>query len=144
MPKNLDGRSLAPLLQGETDSHRETIFTTHTGDGRMNRSPMRAIRTDRYKYILNLEPERKYETHISQGVARDGRDYWESWLTAAKNNPAAKQAVNAYEKRPAEEFYDLAHDPHEQRNLANKLPESLKAGLRQKLTVLRADQGEKP
>ena len=143
-PKNIDGRSLRPLMQGKTDSHREAIFTTHTGDGRMNRSPMRAVCTPRYKYILNLHPERKYETHITRGVARDGRDYWESWLAAAENNPAAKQAVDAYEKRPAEEFYDLAHDPHEQRNLANKLPESLKAELRQKLTVWRADQGEKP
>ena len=142
--KNIDGRSLLPLLSGKTAQHREAIFTTHTGDGRMNRSPMRAVRTERYKYIRNLQPEQKYETHISRGVARDGRDYWESWLAAAKNDPAAQRTVDAYEKRPGEEFYDLALDPHEQRNLAAELSESLKAELRQQLAGWRKDQGEKP
>jgi uncharacterized sulfatase len=141
---NLDGRSLAPLLRGETDSHREAIFTTHTGDGRINRSPMRAVRTDRYKYILNLQPERKYETHISLGVARDGRDYWKSWLAAAEHNRAAQQAVDAYEKRPAEEFYDLSQDPHELEDCADRLPEAVKEKLRQKLSAWRTAQGETP
>ncbi len=144
VPTNLDGRSLAPLLRGETDSHREAIFTTHTGDGRINRSPMRAVRTDRYKYILNLQPERKYETHISLGVARDGRDYWESWLAAAEHNRAAQQAVDAYEKRPAEEFYDLSQDPHELEDCADRLPEAVKEKLRQKLSAWRTAQGETP
>ena len=143
-PSEIDGRSFAPLLTGATDRHREAIFTTHTGDGKMNRSPMRAVRTDRYKYIRNLHPERKYVTHISRGVTRDGRDYWDSWLAKAKNDPAAERAVAAYEKRPDEEFYDLAIDPHEQRNLAAKLPESTKADLRAQLAAWREDQGEIP
>ena len=143
-PSAIDGRSLAPVLAGTTDQHRDHIFTTHTGDGRINRTPMRAVRTERYKYILNLHPERKYETHISRGVARDGRDYWESWLAAAENNPAARQTVDAYEQRPAEEFYDLAVDAHEQRNVAAELPEVLKADLRQQLAGWRENQGEKP
>ena len=110
----------------------------------MNRSPMRAVRTERYKYILNLHPERKYETHISRGVARDGRDYWESWLAAAENNPAALRTVDAYEQRPAEEFCDLTLDPYEQQNVTAELPEVLKANLRQQLAAWREDQGESP
>jgi N-sulfoglucosamine sulfohydrolase len=74
-PSAIDGRSLAPVLAGTIDQHRKAIFTTHTGDGRMNRTPMRAVRTERYKYILNLHLERKYETHIYRG---GGRDYWDS------------------------------------------------------------------
>jgi len=143
-PSEIDGRSFAPVLAGITDRHRDNIFTTHTGDGRMNRSPMRAVRTERYKYILNLHPERKYETHISRGVARDGRDYWESWLAAAENNPAARRTVDAYEQRPGEEFYDLTLDPYEQQNVTAELSEVLKADLRQQLAAWREDQGESP
>ena len=143
-PEKIDGRSFAPLLAGETDTHRNAIFATHTGDGRINQSPMRAVRTDRYKFILNLHPERKYETHISRGVARDGRDYWDSWLAAAIDDESAKRVVTAYAHRPAEEFYDLKRDPHERRNLADSLPASLKKNLRVKLADWRGQQGEVP
>lgn len=143
-PGELDGRSLAPVLAGKTDRHREAIFTTHTGDSRINRSPMRAVRTVRYKYILNLHPQVKYETHISRGVARDGRDYWDSWLAAAQYDWSAKRIVAAYENRPREEFYDLTRDPHEQRNLSESLSASIKNGLRGKLIAWREDQGEQP
>jgi len=143
-PAQIDGRSLAPLLAGETDRHREALFTTHTGDGRINQSPMRAVRTDRWKYIRNLHPERTYETHISRGVARDGRDYWDSWLTAAIDDESAKRIVEAYEQRPAEEFYDLSRDPHERKNLAHSLPPELKNDLRTRLATWRAQQGEVP
>ena len=143
-PEKIDGRSFAPLLAGETDTHRNAIFATHTGDGRINQSPMRAVRTDRYKFILNLHPERKYETHISRGVARDGRDYWDSWLAAAIDDESAKRVVTAYAHRPAEEFYDLKRDPHERRNLADSLPASLKKNLRVKLADWREQQGEVP
>ena len=143
-PTEIDGRSLVSLLEGTTDQHRRSIFTTHTGDSRINRSPMRAVRTDRYKYILNLHPERKYETHISRGVARDGRDYWDSWLAAAEYDASAKQAVAAYEQRPPEEFFDLVHDPHEQQNLADKLKDTVKNELRQQLASWRKNQGDLP
>ena len=141
-PGEIDGQSLAALLAGETDAHREAMFTTHTGDSRINRSPMRAVRTDRYKYILNLQPERKYETHISRGVARDGRDYWDSWLAAAVDDRSAERLVAAYENRPREEFYDLSRDPHEQQNLSKSLPVAIKNELREKLTAWRKHQGE--
>ena len=105
---------------------------------------MRAVRTDRWKYIRNLHPERTYETHISRGIARDGRDYWESWLTAALDDESARRIVAAYEQRPAEEFYDLSRDPHERKNLAHSLPHELKNDLRTRLATWRAQQGEVP
>ena len=141
-PKNIDGRSLRPLVQGKIDSHREAIFTTHTGDGRMNRSPMRAVCTPRYKYILNLHPERKYETHITRGVARDGRDYWESWLAAAGQDPQAARQVAAYEHRPREEFYDLEANPQEMLSDADRVPDDIKKNLRAQLRAWRSRQGD--
>ena len=65
-PEGLDGRSFLPVLLGKADSHRAFVFATHTGDVDMNRSPMRMIRTERYKYILNLAPEIRYTTHMTR------------------------------------------------------------------------------
>ncbi|EMI15938.1 heparan N-sulfatase, partial [Rhodopirellula maiorica SM1] len=53
VPNHLDGRSFAKVLRGETDSHRERIFTTHSGDLLMNVYLSRSVRTDRYKLIWN-------------------------------------------------------------------------------------------
>jgi len=84
----------------------------------MNRSPMRCIRTERYKLILNLAPDTPYKTHISHGVAADGLDYWQSWERLAKVDPKAAAVVQRYHQRPALQVYDLRKDPHELRNIA--------------------------
>ena len=83
----------------------------------MNRSPMRCVRTGRYKYILNLNPGEAYKTHISDGVAADGRDYFESWEKLAETDAGAAATVKRFRQRPAEELYDLERDPFEERNL---------------------------
>ena len=117
-PSRLDGRSFLPVLLGERDEHREVIFATHTGDPNFNESPMRAVRTGRYKYILNLRPDREYITHITDADPLDGRDYWESWLRKAEHDERAAKIVRDYQHRPAEELYDLRTDPYEMVNLA--------------------------
>ena len=45
VPTGIDGSSFLPVLRAEKSAHREVIFTTHSGDGRMNVYPVRAIRT---------------------------------------------------------------------------------------------------
>lgn len=42
---------LSLLLLNQAAEHRDVVFASHTGDNQMNRSPMRMLRTDRYKYI---------------------------------------------------------------------------------------------
>ena len=118
-PDNIDGRSFLPILQGEKDSHREVVFASHTGDGMMNRSPSRMLRTQRYKYILNLAPENVYHTHIDNAKDHDGgREYWDSWVEKSKTDQHAAAILQRYHHHPAEELYDLQSDPHELHNLA--------------------------
>lgn len=121
VPDGLDGRSFLPVLLRQKIAHRDTIHTTYTADtryGNFNYYPIRSIRTATHKYIMNLEPDRTYTTHITNAKPEDGRDYWESWVEKAKTDPAAARLVNAYQHRPAEELYDLEKDPYELTNLA--------------------------
>jgi N-sulfoglucosamine sulfohydrolase len=114
-PEGIDGRSLLPVLLGRATAHREMVFASHTGDGRMNRAPMRMLRTERYKYIRNLAPEILYTTHMD-GERKEG--YWESWREMSFRDPHAAAVLWRYHNRPEEELYDLDADPHEQHNLA--------------------------
>lgn len=116
-PQGIDGRSFADVLCGKSDQHRDLLFTTHSSDGRMNKYPIRAVRSSRWKYIRNLDPNAEHSTHIDKGKAVDGNGYWPSWERAAKDVPHAARVVERYRHRPAEEFYDVDADPHEQANL---------------------------
>ena len=117
-PADIDGRSFARVLRGETGTHRDRIFGTHSGDGGMNVYPTRSLRMGGFKYILNLHPEFEFTTHIDRAKSVDGRAYWDSWEVAAKTDPRAAAIVNRYHARPSEELYDLEADPAELRNLA--------------------------
>ncbi|MGS2760878.1 sulfatase family protein [Sinomicrobium sp. M5D2P9] len=119
-PEFIDGKSFLGLLNGEKTTHRKSVYGSHTGDGNMNRSPMRMIRTKRYKYILNLAPEEEYHTHIDKAKDHDGgREYWNSWKVRSFSEDADASAVLwRYHKRPKEELYDIVKDPGERNNLA--------------------------
>ncbi|HEU5116393.1 MAG TPA: sulfatase, partial [Isosphaeraceae bacterium] len=119
-PKGLSGRSFLAVLEGQTDQFRDHIFLTHSGDGNMNTYPSRAVRTRRWKYIRNLDPEGEFHSHIDQGKASsDGRSYWDSWVERAKTDPLAAAVVHRYHHRESEELYDLEADPLELKNLAD-------------------------
>ena len=117
-PSNINGRSMLGVLTGKDRKLRDQIFTTHSGDGKMNSYPIRSVRTRGWKYILNLAPHSEHHTHIDRGVAVDGRVYWDSWAKKAETDTKAAAIVARYHHRPAEELYDLDADPYEQHNLA--------------------------
>ena len=73
-PTDIDGRSFAGVMRGQTKVHRDRIFTTHSGDGRMNVYPTRSVRTADWKYIRNLNPEFYYTTHVDLVQASQFRD----------------------------------------------------------------------
>ncbi|MBO9154705.1 sulfatase [Chitinophaga sp. GCM10012297] len=118
-PRDIDGQSFLPVLTGAKDTHSEYVFATHTGDKMMNRAPARMLRTERYKYILNLAPEILYTTHIDLAKDHDGgREYWDSWRAKSFAGPHAAAVLWRYHNRPEEELYDLETDPQELHNLA--------------------------
>ena len=143
-PGQLDGRSFLPVLEGRTNAHREFIFATHSQDMGMNFSPMRCVRTARYKYILNLSPENKYTTHMDKAKDHDGgREYWDSWVREAGTNARASGVLQRYHWRPREELYDILLDPYEVHNLAeNPAYADIKRDLRGRLDAWREQQND--
>lgn len=133
-PDSLSGTSFLAALTGAADAHRDKMFFTHSGDGAMNRYPIRAVRTAGWKYVRNLDPAAEHHTHVDKGnEAADGRRYWDSWVAKATADPTAAAVVRRYHTRPAEELYDLAADPWELTNLATDAKHA------DRLKVLRAD-----
>lgn len=114
----ISGRSFLPVLLGQATQHRDLVFTAHSGDGRMNNYPMRAVRSRQWKYIRNLAPETQFTSHVDKAEDEVRNGYWLSWLEKAKTDPTAAALVKRYHERPAEELFDLSADPWEQKNLA--------------------------
>ena len=143
--EGLDGRSFLPVVLGKAEAHREQVFFTHSADGQMNRYPMRAMRTREWKYVRNLDPAAEHHTHIDLGKpGADGREYWDSWVIAAKADAAAAAIVRRYHTRPAEELYDLAADPDERRNLAGEAGQAVRlAEMRKLVDEWMKGQGDK-
>jgi N-sulfoglucosamine sulfohydrolase len=143
VPAGIDGQSFAGILRGTTTTHRERIFTTHTGDGDFNVYPIRSVRTRDWKYLRNLHPEFQHHSHITRSTGPSGLVYWKTWLTAAEKDPAAAATVQRFTTRPAEELYDLTTDPNELRNLATdpKQAERL-AKMRSDLDAWMKQQGD--
>jgi N-sulfoglucosamine sulfohydrolase len=118
VPADIDGRSFAAVLRGETDQHRDLIFTTHSGDGEQNIYPIRAVRDDRFKYIRNIHPEAYHTTHTDMLRRPVQGSYFTEWEATAVTNPHAEAVLQRYHRRPAVEFYDIVQDPGETTNLA--------------------------
>ncbi len=144
-----DGRSILPVLvqpgSGQLDATRDHVVTAmerHTWcrpDG--GTYPMRAIRTHKYLYIRNFEPDRWPSggpEFISSNKAPHGdlddgpfKDFMVRPETE-RDFPTAYAA--AFGKRPLEELYDCQTDPDQMNNLADD-PEhaSVKAELWERL-----------
>ena len=117
---SLDGRSFKEVLLGKATQHRKEIFASHTGDGQMNQCPQRCVRDARYKFILNLNPERQWTTHFTlvDGIPNSHREVYATWLDKAKSDSATADLIRIIEQHPAEELYDTQADPYELHNLA--------------------------
>jgi arylsulfatase A-like enzyme len=99
-PKQVEGRSFLPLLADATYEKHTHLFSEMTWHDQYN--PMRAVRTERYKYIRNFGDRPLVYLPV---------DIWET--------PAGRAMRDDYygTRRPAEELYDLQQDPLEQTNL---------------------------
>lgn len=144
IPGEIDGRSFLPVLLGERDTHRERIFTTHTGDGDKNIYPIRSVRTGEWKLIHNLRPDLAHTNHSDLLRKRGAGAYWHDWAARAKTDPAAKAVVDRYFARPEFELYHVSRDPWEQRNLIDDPAQSERiAKLKAELAAWRKAQGDR-
>lgn len=117
VPRGLDGKSFLPVLEGKRKDHRKWVYGVHNNVPEGTPYPIRSIRNEKYKLIVNLTPEATYfEKHL---MSPKKINYWDSWVRDSKNNEVAKHWVDRYLKRPAIEFYDTAEDPWELHNLAS-------------------------
>jgi arylsulfatase A-like enzyme len=96
IPATLHGQSLLPLLRGKSTFQRSRLFTEHTYHGDYN--PIRAIRTQRHKYIVNFFNGK----HIHSPVDACEGGAFISWDKNTKHRLA-----------PLHELYDLENDPDE-------------------------------
>jgi len=116
--EGLDGRSFLPVLLGRADRHHDAVFGVHTTRGIIAGTPcypIRSIRTETHKLILNLNHKEAFHNVL---IAGDRERYWGSWVEKAKTDEFAAERVNKYQHRPAEELYDVVKDPYEMNNLA--------------------------
>ena len=99
-PDDIAGRSFLGLLTGGEFRPHEHIFTEMTWHDRYN--PMRAVRTDRYKYIHNFGDRPLVFMPLDIWNGRAGREMaWEYYS----------------EERPEHQLYDLEEDPLELNDL---------------------------
>ena len=141
----LDGRSFKGVLLARETKFRETIFATHTSDGEMNVFPQRAVRDERFKFIFNLHPERKWTTHFTKvmDIPNSHGDVYATWLEKAGTDAATARFIAILEQHPAEELYDTRTDPYELDNLAGKPEHAGRlARMRTELTQWMAAQGD--
>lgn len=130
----MNGQNLLPALAPDGDATKmlrgNAIIgrETHVDEARegMLPYPMRAIRTGDYLYIVNFKPERwpvatpplktpgvdRRRTDLDFGPTRD-------FFEAHEGDPAIAEFWKlGFDKRPAEELYDLRKDRHQMTNLA--------------------------
>ncbi len=138
----LDGKSMLPVLLGKTEHHKDCVYALHTTKGIIHWQdpyPIRSIRSEQYKLILNLAPDNTFRNAAVRSPV------FQSWVEAGEGgDERAVRLAHAYQHRPAVELYDTTDDPYEMNNLANDPQYALViAELRGKLEAWMASQGDK-
>ncbi|RKZ71977.1 MAG: hypothetical protein DRQ57_17995 [Gammaproteobacteria bacterium] len=100
-PSDIDGRSFLPLIEDDSYTPRENIFTENTWHGAYR--PMRAIRTEKFKFIRNFNSTFPF--------------FFRSRPSGCEEQVLERMMG----LMPIEELYDLENDPCEQNNLASTM-----------------------
>lgn len=145
-PAVMTGRSLMPVLRsakaGQVDPERAWVLTgreRHVAGAREGfvPYPQRALRTKEYLYIVNFHPERwpmGDPFNLDGGRTPDAGSLTEdtmvtfkdmdasptkAWLVTHRGDPQWQRYYDfAFARRPREELYVLADDPHQVKNVA--------------------------
>lgn len=113
----IDGRSFLSLIKGESDRHRDYVFSTNSSAAH-HTYPLRSVCNDRFRYIRNVYPELNFTCQTDHNPKAQSHNLWTSWVESGHSDPEMARKVRGYHQRPAEELFDLQTDPNEQRNLA--------------------------
>lgn len=100
-PSWLEGKSLMPLMRGETDRLHDALFTTVNVHA--SYEPMRSVRTDRFSYIRRFDGR----DHIVRPNIDDSLTKTTYLESGGFERPVAQ-----------EQLYDLMLDPMERYNVA--------------------------
>ena len=137
IPEQMTGKSLLPILQseknGNCDEERDFIIfgrERHTPAQKMpsmDGYPARALRTDKWLLIINLEPDR-WPAGVPTGASHPMNVHSDcdnsptkSLLIEHKNKPELSRYYQlCFAKRPAVELYDCDADKDQVNNLAEK------------------------
>jgi len=136
----LDGKSYLPVLLGKAKEHKKHVYGLHTTRGIINGNDffgIRSIRGERYKLIMNLTPEVRFQNACTKN------EVFRSWEEKAKTDADAADKVRRYRHRPGVELFDLNSDPLEWKNLADdpKLAD-IKSDLQARLMAWMKSQGD--
>jgi arylsulfatase A-like enzyme len=126
VPAEMTGKSFLKILTGaDTGADRDKVFFGRERHAQVRKGdlsyPSRAVRTEKYLYIKNYRPDRwpagDPQLVFAVGPFGDIDD-------GPCKQEIIKMASGKYfdwccAKRPAEELYDLAKDPHELKNVAD-------------------------
>ncbi|MEX2026141.1 MAG: sulfatase/phosphatase domain-containing protein, partial [Pirellulaceae bacterium] len=112
-PQGLDGRSFAPLLQGQPQENREMVVKEYNENAGGSRDPMRGIQTRRLLYLFNPWSNGK---RIMQ-TATSGTPTYRRFRQLAATDPALAARHELYQFRVVEELYDVENDPDCLKNL---------------------------
>jgi len=126
----MTGQSLLGLMKGKKQGGRDMVFVERERHANVRKGdlsyPSRAVRTREFLYIRNLRPDRwpagDPEMYKAVGPYGDvDNSPSKSFLLDHRDDPQiAKYFRLAFEKRPAEELYDLRKDPGQTNNVANE------------------------
>lgn len=128
----MTGRSFLGLLTGRDQSgSRNRVFVERERHANVRAGdlgyPARAIRTRDFLYIRNLAPDRwpagdpvQWKSVGAYGDVDNGPT--KQCILDHRHEPSVTNLYRlAFEKRPAEELYDLKQDPHQMVNIAGQL-----------------------
>lgn len=131
------GVSIRPALTGNTLS-RQAVYASHTFHEVTMYYPMRVIRGEKYKLIMNLADGLDYPFASDLFASKT----WQSVLNKGLDKLGEKP-IAEFLHRPRFELYDISNDPFETINLANEASyQEILAGMQQQLREFQMDTND--